>query len=74
MLLHAFCRQISTVEFEEQRVTSSQKAMAELLEILLTDQNITEKDRRKKLKQVQRTCSFMFGQNMFAVDSQIHKY
>uniref|UniRef100_A0A3P8TGM3 DEP domain containing 1a n=1 Tax=Amphiprion percula TaxID=161767 RepID=A0A3P8TGM3_AMPPE len=38
--------------FEEQKLASSQKAMEELLEILLTDQNISEKDRRKKLKQV----------------------
>ncbi|XP_056133242.1 DEP domain-containing protein 1A [Lampris incognitus] len=52
--IHAFCRQISSVEFEQQRVTSSQKAMEELLEILLTDQNISEKDRCKKLKQFQK--------------------
>ena len=48
----AFCRQISGAEFEEQKQTSSRKAMEDLLEILLTDQNISEKDRRKKLKQV----------------------
>ncbi|KAM4629299.1 DEP domain-containing protein 1A [Polymixia lowei] len=52
--LHAFCRQISSAEFEQQRVMSSQKAMEELLEILLTDRNISEKDRRKKLKQFQK--------------------
>ncbi|XP_071396654.1 DEP domain-containing protein 1A-like [Centroberyx affinis] len=52
--LHAFCRQISSAEFEQQRMTSSQKAMEELLEILLTNQNISEKDRRKKLKQFQK--------------------
>ncbi|XP_056233712.1 DEP domain-containing protein 1A isoform X3 [Seriola aureovittata] len=50
----AFCRQISGAEFEQQKLASSQKAMEELLEILLTDQNITEKDRRKKLKQFQK--------------------
>ncbi|KAF3690592.1 DEP domain-containing protein 1A [Channa argus] len=52
--MYAFCRQISGAEFEQQKVESSQKAMEELLEILLTDQNISEKDRRKKLKQFEK--------------------
>ncbi|KAK2835153.1 hypothetical protein Q5P01_015637 [Channa striata] len=52
--MYAFCRQISGAEFEQQKVQSSQKAMEELLEILLTEQNISEKDRRKKLKQFQK--------------------
>ncbi|GLD49537.1 DEP domain-containing protein 1A isoform X2 [Lates japonicus] len=50
----AFCRQISGAEFEQQKLESSQEAMEELLEILLTNQNMTEKDRRKKLKQFQK--------------------
>ncbi|XP_038151022.1 DEP domain-containing protein 1A isoform X2 [Cyprinodon tularosa] len=52
--VYAFCKQISGAEFEQQKAESSQKAMEELLEILLTDQNINEKDRRKKLKQFQK--------------------
>jgi len=52
MPIYAFCRQISGAEFEQQKLTSSQKAMEELLEMLLTDQHMSEKDRRKKLKQV----------------------
>lgn len=50
--VYTFCHQISGAEFEQQKLESSQKAMEELLEILVTDQNISEKDRRKKLKQV----------------------
>lgn len=52
--IYAFCRQISGAEFEQQKVESSQQAMEELLEMMLTDQNISEKDRRKKLKQFQK--------------------
>ncbi|XP_041862850.1 DEP domain-containing protein 1A isoform X1 [Melanotaenia boesemani] len=52
--MYAFCRQISGAEFEQQKLESSQKAMEELLEILLTDQNMSEKCRRKKLKQFQK--------------------
>ncbi|XP_043985713.1 DEP domain-containing protein 1A isoform X1 [Gambusia affinis] len=54
MPMYAFCKQISGAEFEQQKAESSQKAMEELLEILLTDKNLTEKDRRKKLKQFQK--------------------
>uniref|UniRef100_A0A8C3A090 DEP domain containing 1a n=1 Tax=Cyclopterus lumpus TaxID=8103 RepID=A0A8C3A090_CYCLU len=54
MPIYAFCRQISGAEFEQQKLTSSQKAMEELLEMLLTDQHMSEKDRRKKLKQFQK--------------------
>lgn len=52
--IHTFCHQISGTEFEQQKQTSSQKAMEELLEMLLTDQNLSEKERRKKLKQVMK--------------------
>ncbi|XP_047442106.1 DEP domain-containing protein 1A isoform X1 [Mugil cephalus] len=52
--MYAFCHQISSAEFEQQKLEASQKAMEELLEILLTDQNMSEKDRRKKLKQFQK--------------------
>ncbi|XP_034035337.1 DEP domain-containing protein 1A [Thalassophryne amazonica] len=52
--LHMFCHQISSAEFEQQKLASSQKAMEELLELLLADQNMTEKDKRKKLKQFQK--------------------
>ncbi|XP_041646663.1 DEP domain-containing protein 1A [Cheilinus undulatus] len=54
MPIYTFCHQISGAEFEQQKQESSQKAMEELLEILLTDQNMSEKDRRKKLKQFQK--------------------
>lgn len=54
MLLHAFCRQISSAEFEEQRVATSQRAIEELLEILLTDRSIADKDRSKRLKQFRK--------------------
>ena len=52
MPLHAFCRQISSREFEEQRLTVSQTAIAELLDLLLADSGLAGKERRKKLRQV----------------------
>lgn len=58
--IHAFCHQISGAEFEQQKLASSQKAMEELLEMLLSDQNLTEKERRKKLKQVTKRVMIRF--------------
>ncbi|KAM9386283.1 DEP domain-containing protein 1A [Pholidichthys leucotaenia] len=52
--VYTFCHQISGAEFEQQKKESSQKAMEELLEMLLTNQDISEKDRSKKLKQFQK--------------------
>ncbi|XP_063746742.1 DEP domain-containing protein 1A isoform X2 [Eleginops maclovinus] len=54
MPMYAFCRQISGAEFEQQKLESSQRAMEELLEMLLNNKNMSEKDRRKKLKQFQK--------------------
>lgn len=58
--IHTFCHQISGAEFEEQKLASSQKAMEELLEMLLTDQNLSEKERRKKVKQVTKNVIILF--------------
>ncbi|KAM8883353.1 DEP domain-containing protein 1A isoform 3-T3 [Synchiropus picturatus] len=52
--VYTFCRQISGAEFEQQKLLMSRQAMEELLEILLTDQNLSDRDRRKKLKQFQK--------------------
>ncbi|KAL7848123.1 hypothetical protein AOLI_G00228410 [Acnodon oligacanthus] len=52
---HAYCRQISREEFEEQRVTASQRAVVELLEGIIQDKLMSVKDKKKKLKQFQRS-------------------
>lgn len=62
--IYAFCRQISGTEFEQQKVESSQQAMEELLEMLLTDQNMSEKDRRKKLKQFQKQYPDIYSRHV----------
>ncbi|XP_039985699.1 DEP domain-containing protein 1A [Xiphias gladius] len=70
MPVFAFCRQISGAEFEEQKLASSQKAMEELLEILLTDQKISEKDRRKKLKQFQKQYPDIYSRRFTPPDRE----
>ncbi|XP_067452263.1 DEP domain-containing protein 1A isoform X1 [Thunnus thynnus] len=73
MPIYAFCRQISGAEFEQQKQASSQKAMEELLEILLTDQNMSEKDRRKKLKQFQKQYPDIYSRRVPSSDRTENK-
>lgn len=51
----AFCKQISRVESEEQKVIGTQIPLQELLEGLIADKELPAKDKRKRLKQV-RLC------------------
>ncbi|KAL0964984.1 hypothetical protein UPYG_G00275290 [Umbra pygmaea] len=51
----SYCRQISRAEFEEQRVSGSQEPMQGLLEGLIADTELTAKDKRKRLKQFQKS-------------------
>lgn len=53
----AFCKQISKVEAEEQKVIGTQTPLQELLEGLIADKELPAKDKRKRLKQV---CSYYF--------------
>ncbi|XP_051231672.1 DEP domain-containing protein 1A isoform X2 [Dicentrarchus labrax] len=73
MPIYAFCHQISGAEFEQQKLESSQKAMEELLEMLLTDQNISEKDRRKKLKQFQKQYPDIYRRRFPSSDRENNK-
>ncbi|KFP68328.1 DEP domain-containing protein 1B [Cariama cristata] len=51
----SFCCQISTDEFEYQRATGSQEPLAALLEEIATNKEISVKDKKKKLKQFQKS-------------------
>ncbi|NXH15613.1 DEP1A protein, partial [Bucco capensis] len=51
---YSYCKQITPQEFEEQKVSTSQAAVAELLENILKDKNLSVRDKKKKLKQFQK--------------------
>lgn len=52
--MYTFCQQISSKEFEEQKVTVSEFAITELLENIVQDKILSVKDKKKKLKQVSK--------------------
>lgn len=60
----SFCHQISTDEFEYQRATGFQEPLAALLEEIVMNKEISVKDKKKKLKQVNKNfstvCNFNF--------------
>nr|XP_046248407.1 DEP domain-containing protein 1A isoform X3 [Scatophagus argus] len=71
--IYTFCHQISGAEFEQQKLESSQKAMEELLEMLLTDQNMSEKDRRKKLKRFQKEYPDIYSRRFPSAERENNK-
>ncbi|XP_042321964.1 DEP domain-containing protein 1A isoform X5 [Sceloporus undulatus] len=51
---YSFCKRITSQEFDEQRIYTSQAAIAELLENIIKDKHLSLKDKKKKLKQFQK--------------------
>ncbi|XP_036378539.1 DEP domain-containing protein 1A [Megalops cyprinoides] len=51
---YSFCRQISPQEFEQQKLSVSQAAIADLLENLIKDKTLSVKEKKKRLKQFQK--------------------
>uniref|UniRef100_A0A8C1RR64 DEP domain containing 1a n=1 Tax=Cyprinus carpio TaxID=7962 RepID=A0A8C1RR64_CYPCA len=54
MPTYSFCRQISTQEFDEQKLSVSKTALADLLESLIKDKAMSVKEKKKKLKLFQK--------------------
>ena len=48
----AYCEQVSVAEYESQRLSASQMALYQLLENVVHDCRMTQKDKRRRLKQV----------------------
>ncbi|XP_028857081.1 DEP domain-containing protein 1A [Denticeps clupeoides] len=67
---YSFCRQISTQEFEEQKMTVSQTAIAELLESLIKDKNMSVKERKKRLKLFQKEYPEIYSQRVSTMESE----
>ena len=52
-----YCQQVSSQQFEHQRVTGSHLALSELLEQILSDCKMAPKEKRKRLRMVSVTSS-----------------
>ncbi|XP_051525746.1 DEP domain-containing protein 1A-like isoform X2 [Myxocyprinus asiaticus] len=54
MPTYSFCRQISTQEFEEHKLSVSQAALTDLLENLINDKSMSVKEKKQKLELFQK--------------------
>jgi hypothetical protein len=53
-----YCQQVSSRQFEHQRLTGSQLALSELLEQILSDCKMGPKEKRKRLEMVSGALSY----------------
>ncbi|XP_028661273.1 DEP domain-containing protein 1B-like isoform X1 [Erpetoichthys calabaricus] len=67
---HSYCKRISKEEFEEQRTSSAQVPMAELLEEIIKDTELSVKEKKKKLKQFQQSYPEVYRKRFPTVESE----
>lgn len=56
-----FCERVSLLQFEEQKLTTSQKALADLLDQIVADQKMSSKERNKKLKMFKESYPHIYS-------------
>ncbi|XP_076859993.1 DEP domain-containing protein 1A isoform X2 [Brachyhypopomus gauderio] len=67
---YTFCKQISMEEFEEQKLSLSQMAVAELLEGLIKDKAMSAKEKKKKLKMFQKEYPEIYSRRFPTTESE----
>ncbi|KAF3691609.1 DEP domain-containing protein 1B [Channa argus] len=67
----AFCKQISRVVSEEQKVIGTQTPLQELLEGLIADKELPAKDKRKRLKQFQKMYPDVYHKRFPTEESKV---
>ncbi|XP_052016068.1 DEP domain-containing protein 1B [Apodemus sylvaticus] len=66
----SFCRQISPEEFEYQRAYGSQEPLAALLEEVIADDKLSNKEKKKKLKQFQKSYPEVYQERFPTPESE----
>ncbi|GAA6106171.1 DEP domain-containing protein 1A isoform X1 [Tachysurus ichikawai] len=67
---YSFCKQISTQEFEEQKLSLSQAAVAELLESIIKDKGMSVKEKKKKLRLFQKEYPDIYSRRFPNTESE----
>ncbi|XP_032489259.1 DEP domain-containing protein 1A isoform X6 [Phocoena sinus] len=67
---YSYCKQISAQEFDEQKVSTSQAAVAELLENIIKNKSLPVKEKRKKLKQFQKEYPLIYQKRFPTSESE----
>ncbi|XP_010603413.1 DEP domain-containing protein 1A [Fukomys damarensis] len=67
---YSYCKQISAQEFDEQKVSTSQAAVAELLENVIKNKSLPLKEKRRKLKQFQKEYPLIYQKRFPTTESE----
>ncbi|XP_038068639.1 DEP domain-containing protein 1A-like isoform X2 [Patiria miniata] len=60
----SYCQKMSVEQYEAQKLSNSQRAVADLLEVIIRDHNMPAKDKKKKLKQFQKTYPDIYARRL----------
>ncbi|XP_005385320.1 PREDICTED: DEP domain-containing protein 1A isoform X2 [Chinchilla lanigera] len=66
----SYCKQISAQEFDEQKISTSQAAIAELLENIIKNKSLPLKEKRRKLKQFQKEYPLIYQKRFPTTESE----
>ncbi|XP_021051274.1 DEP domain-containing protein 1A isoform X2 [Mus pahari] len=67
---YSYCKQISAKEFDEQKISTSQAAIAELLENIVRSKSLPLKEKRRKLKQFQKEYPLIYQKRFPTTESE----
>lgn len=67
---YSYCKQISAKEFDEQKISTSQAAIAELLENIVRSKSLSLKEKRRKLKQFQKEYPLIYQKRFPTTESE----
>ncbi|XP_031231856.1 DEP domain-containing protein 1A isoform X2 [Mastomys coucha] len=67
---YSYCKQISAKEFHEQKILTSQVAIAELLENIIRSKSLPLKEKRRKLKQFQKEYPLIYQKRFPTTESE----
>ncbi|XP_006862480.1 PREDICTED: DEP domain-containing protein 1A [Chrysochloris asiatica] len=67
---YTYCKQISAEEFDKQKISTSQAAIAELLENIIKNNSLPLKEKRKKLKQFQKEYPLIYQKRFPTTESE----
>ncbi|XP_004634050.1 DEP domain-containing protein 1A isoform X3 [Octodon degus] len=66
----SYCQQISAQEFDEQKVSTSHAAIAELLENIIKNKSLPRKEKRRKLRQFQKEYPLIYQKRFPTTESE----
>ncbi|XP_060248397.1 DEP domain-containing protein 1A isoform X1 [Meriones unguiculatus] len=67
---YSYCKQISTKEFDEQKISTSQAAITELLENIIRSKSLPLKEKRRKLRQFQKEYPLIYQKRFPTAESE----